>query len=102
MAEKKNPLRKFKLVYHRSSPLVKIMASAAIVFSMLAILALAWVRSSVEDKTDQLRKEALQLEQSNAALEDQIAILGSVQGVQHIAEEELGLVQPGTIFIDVK
>lgn len=102
MAGKKNPFSKFKLVYHRSSPLVKILASAAIVFSMLAILALVWVRSGVESKTAQLRKEAAQLEQANAALEAKIAVLGSVQGVRQIAEEELGLVSPGTIFIDVK
>ena len=102
MAERKNPFSKFKLVYRRSSPLVKILACAAIVFSMLAIMTLAWVRAGVEGKTALLRKEAAQLEQSNAALEAKIAILGSVQGVRQIAEEELGLVSPGTIFIDVK
>ena len=102
MAEKKNPLSKFKLVYRRSNPLVKILASAAIVFSMLAIMTLVWVRAGVENKTAQLRNEAAHLEQSNAALEAKIAVLGSVQGVRQIAEEELGLVSPGTIFIDVK
>ena len=102
MAEKKNPFSKFKLVYRRSNPLVKIMASAAIVFSMLAILTLILIRGSVEEKTSQLRQEASRLEQANAALEAKIAVLGSVQGVRQMAEEELGLVSPGTIFIDVQ
>ena len=102
MSEKKNPFSKFKLVYRRSSPMVKILACVAIVFSMLAITALAWIRSGVEDKTFLLRKEAARLEQANAALEAKIAVLGSVQGVRQIAEEELGLVDSGTVFFEVK
>ena len=102
MAKFKNPLSKFKLVYRRSSPLVKILASAAIVFSMLAITALLWVRFGVEGETAKLREEAARLEQANAALEAKIAVLGSVQGVVQIAEEELGLVNPGTVFFETK
>ena len=102
MAEKKNPFSKFKMVYRRSSPLVKILACVAIVFSMLAITALVWIRSGVEDRTALLRNEAARLEQANSALEAKIAVLGSVQGVRQIAEEELGLVESGTIFFEVK
>ena len=102
MAEKTNPLKKFKLVYHRSSPVVKIAAVVAIVFSMLAITALTWVRGSVERETELLRQEAARLEQDNNALEAKIAILGSVQGVRQLAEEELGLVDPGTVIIDIE
>ena len=97
-----NPFSKFKLVFYRSSPVVKIVAVVAIVFSMLAVTAVTWVRLEVQDRTNQLRGEAALLEQENAALSAKIAILGSVQGVRQIAEEELGLVDPDTIIIDTK
>ena len=102
MAPKNNPLGKFKLVYRRSNPVVKIVAIVAIVFSMLAIVALTWVRSNVERETEQLRQEAGRLEQANNALEARIAILGSVQGVRQLAEEELDLVDPGAVIIDIE
>ena len=102
MAQKTNPLGKFKLVYRRSNPVVKIVAIVAIVFSMLAIVALTWVRSNVERETEQLRQEAGRLEQANNALEARIAILGSVQGVRQLAEEELDLVDPGAVIIDIE
>ena len=102
MSEKKNPFSKFKLVYRRSNPVVKIVAIVAIVFSMLAIVALTWVRSNVERETEQLRQEAGRLEQANNALEARIAILGSVQGVRQLAEEELDLVDPGAVIIDIE
>lgn len=102
MAPKNNPFGKFKLVYRRSSPVVKIAAIVAIVFSMLAIVTLTWVRGSVERETEQLRQEAARLEQANDALSAKIAILGSVQGVRQLAEEELGLVDPGAVIIDIE
>ena len=58
MAPKTNPLGKFKLVYRRSNPVVKIAAVVAIVFSMLAIVTLTWVRSNVEQETEQLLESA--------------------------------------------
>ena len=40
------------------------------------------------------------LEQENKDLETKISILGSVQSVEQIAQEELGLVSPDTIIIN--
>ena len=102
MALKNNPLAKFKLVYRRSNPVVKIAAVVAIVFSMLAIVTLTWVRSNVEQETEQLRQEAARLEQANNMLEAKIAILGSVQGVHQLAEEELGMLDPDAVIIDIE
>ena len=40
------------------------------------------------------------LEQENTDLEHKIEILGSVQSVEEIAQEELGMVKPDTIIIN--
>lgn len=96
-----NPLQKIRIVYRRSSPVVKIVAAVAIVLSMLAITAMGWARGRVLKNTEQLRKEAFSLEQSNSSLSTKIALLGSVQGVKLIAQEDLGMVDPGTVIIDV-
>ena len=102
MEEKTDLFGKFKLVRRRSHPAVKIVAIVAIVFSMLAVVAMSWVRAGVQDRTQQLRAEAARLEQENTQLTNKIAILGSVQGVRLIAEEELGLVDPDTVIIDTE
>lgn len=100
MVEKFNPFSKFQLVYRRSSPVVKIVVIMAILFSMLAVVTMGWVRAGIQDRTGQLRSEAAQLEQANQELQSKIDTLGSVQSVRQIAEEELGLVDPGTVMID--
>ena len=70
-----------------------------IVFSMAALAALAWVRGSIRGQVENLRQEAAAIEQENRELQDKIDNLGSVQSVQDIAREELGLVDPNTIMI---
>ncbi len=92
--------RKVQFLLRRSSPIIKIVASAAIVFTMVALVALSIVRSSIQGETDAMREEAARLEQENGDLQDKIDSLGSVQSVQQIAEEELDLVDPDTVIID--
>ena len=83
--EKQNPLSKFQFIYRRSHPAVKILVIVAIVFSMLAVTAMTWVRAKIQDRTDALRWEAAQLEQENSALSDKIDKLGSVDSIEEIA-----------------
>ena len=92
---------KVKVVVRRSPPLLKIVLILLIVFSMAALIALGWVRGSIQAQTGDLRDEAAALEQENSDLNEKIGDLGSVQSVKDIAEEELGLVDPNTVIIDV-
>lgn len=90
---------KHRLVVRSSSPALKIVVTVLIVFSMAALTALAWVRGSIRSQVEHLRREAAALEQENRELQEKIDGLGSVQSVQDIAREELGLVNPNTIVI---
>ena len=100
MAERKNPFRNIKLIFRPASPALKIAVSVLIVCSMAALIALTWVRTSILNRTEDLREEAAGLESENAELEEKIADIGSVQSIMDIAQEELGLVDPNAILID--
>ena len=100
MEEKKNPLKAVKVEIRPASNLLKIVVIVLIVFSTAALISLSWVRQSILAQTEDLRQEARQLEQENADLEHKISILGSVQSVEEIAQEELGLVRPDTVIIN--
>ncbi len=91
-----------EIIYRRTNPLVKIVVIVAIVFSMLAVTTMGWVRSGIQSRTGELRTEAGHLEQENSNLEDKIDALGSVQSVKQIAEEELDLVDPGSVVVEVE
>ena len=91
---------KVKVVVRPSTPLLKIVVILVIVFSMAALVALAWVRSSIQARTADLQSQAAELEYENEILEQKIDQLDSVQSVIDIAEEELGLVDPDTVVID--
>ena len=102
MAEKTNPLSRFQVEYHRSNPAVKIVVIVSIVFSILAVAAMTGARINVENRTEVLRQEAARLEHENQDLLERIDLLGSVQSVRQIAEEELGLVDPNAIIIETE
>ena len=99
MSNRKNPFRHIRLVYRRSSPLLKCVVLAAIVLSTAALLMLHISIRDTRQEIDALRSEAARLEQENNRLEQNIGNLGSVQGVQNTAQEELGLVNPDTVVI---
>ena len=92
-------MKKYKLEFRSSSNLLKIVVIILIVFSMAALMALAWVRGGITGQIQKLKEDAAAMEQENQDLQDKIDDLGSVQSVQDIAREELGLVDPNTIVI---
>ena len=100
MAEFKNPFRDIKVEYTRSHPLTKVVVIALIVLSMAALITLRVSSIQLRREVEQMRQEAAQLEAENQALKEKLEELGSVEGVEHIAEEELDLVDPDTIVID--
>lgn len=91
---------RFQIVIRRGSPITKIVATLAIVLSMVALVALHWTRSNIEAQTAAMRSEAAALEGENRELTDKIGALGSVGSVEQIAGEELDLVDPDTVVIN--
>ena len=98
MNKQNNPFRHIRLVYRRSSPLIKCVVLAAIVLSAAALIVL---RNSIQESKQQqadLQQQAIVLVQENRELTKNIAELGTVESVKRIAELELGLVDPNSQF----
>lgn len=94
------PSPKEKIVIRRASPKLKLLLCLLILVSMAALLALRWVHNGIQAETAKLTEEAAAVENANRELEEKIGELGSVQSIQEIAQEELGLANPDTVVID--
>ena len=99
MEEKKVQFKNIQLVIRHSTTLLKVAVIILVVFSMAALTALTWVQHSMGGQTEAMRREAAVLEQENRDLQNKIANPGAAPVVEDIAQKELGLVRPGTIFI---
>ena len=100
MAEKSTPPKQVKVEVRPASNILKIILILLILFSIVALIALRWVHNGILSQIDELKDEASGLEHANAELDRKTEELGSVQSIQDIAKEELGLVDPDTIIID--
>ena len=98
MASKKNPFSHIRLIYRRSSILVKCVVLTTIVLSTMALVILRISIQSNQGRQEALQMQAAQLEQDNRMLTKQIAELGTVESVKRIATLELGLVDPNSQF----
>lgn len=84
----------------RSAPAaLKVALIALMVLSISALMALRWVHNGIQTQTQLKREQAAAMEGANADLQDKIASIGSVQSIQQIAQDELGLVNPDTVVI---
>jgi len=92
-------LSRIKLVYTRSSTLLKCVVLAAIVLSTAALITLRAATLEEQARLEALRSEAAMLEQDNRRVRENISELGTLQGVKRIAREELGLADPDTVII---
>ena len=101
MAEKNIPPKQVKVEVRPASNILKIILIVLILFSIVALISLRWVHSGILTEIDALKDEASGLEYANEVLEQKTEELGSVQSIQDIAKEELGLVDPDTILIDL-
>lgn len=97
---KKTEKKTVKVVFRRAGTGLKISLILLILFSTAALVALRWVHNGIREQTDKLRGEAAAVEYANSELERKTADLDSVQSVQEIAKEELGLVDPRTVVVD--
>ena len=100
MAEKSTLPKHVKVEVRPASNILKIILILLILFSIVALVALRWVHNGILDQIEELKDEASGLEYANEVLEQKTEDLGSVQSIQDIAKEELGLVDPDTVIID--
>jgi cell division protein FtsL len=98
MNARKNPFSHIRLIYRRSSTLVKCVVLAAIVLSTVALITLRISIRAEQKKQEQLHLQQAQLEQENYELTRSIAELGTVESVKRIATLQLGLVDPDSQF----
>ena len=99
-----NRLKKFlsriRLVYRRSSPLLKCVVVATLVLATVALLVIRSAIVQYQDRTEQLRKEAAALEAQNQQLQEDMGQQNTVAGILKIAKEKLGLVDPNAVIFD--
>lgn len=91
-----------RVVFSPSSSLLKILVVLLLVFSLVALAALTWVRLTVQSQAEAMRSEAVAVDGRNKVLSQRMEDLESDDTVRAIAQEELGLVDPNTILIKTK
>ena len=99
MANIINYLKHIRLEFRRSSGRMTLFIMGIILFGVVCLFALNSAIRSTEAANALLVTQALQLEQENARFDEKIDALGTVQGVEQIARDELGLVDPDTVLI---
>lgn len=99
MAGKKR-FGRIRVVFQRSSTMLKILLVAALLISTVTLLTLRFSLLAEKDKAEDLRQQAIALEQENQKLERRNALLGTVQSVKELAGELLGLVDPDTVIFE--
>jgi len=90
---------RIRLVYRRGSTLAKVVVLSAIVLSTAALLTLQSTIQNTQSQSENLKSQAAKLEQENDRLEQDISELGSLDSMENIAQDELGLVDPDTVII---
>ena len=98
MANRFKPFSRIRLVYRRSSLLLKCVVLVAILLSTAALLTIRYSIRSSQQELEQLRNQAARLEQENQQLDQQTSELGTVDSIKQIAQEELDLVDPDAII----
>ena len=99
MKKRVNPFSKIKLVYRPGSNLIKLALLAVIVLSTAALITIHAAIGRSEEKQEALRNEAIELEQENQELEQDIGALGSRDSIIKIAGKQLGLVPNIILYV---
>ena len=89
---------RFRFVRKRSSTLQKLILLFAIVISSAALLMLDLFIKDEQAKEDAWREQAALEQQKNEDLNNRLEDLGSLAGVETLAQELLGLVHGNGIF----
>ena len=99
MANIINYLKHIRLEFRRSSSRMTMFILGIVLFGIIGLFVLQSALRNTEAANAILETQALALEQENAQYAANISGLGTVQGVEQIARDELGLVDPDTVLI---
>ena len=102
MEKKNNPLKNMQLQVRPSPPVLKVMLMVVILLSMATLGTLRLVHNGIQEEIQNLKDEAASLEYANEELDRKTQDQDSIENVQEIAQEDLGMVEPGTILFDVQ
>ncbi len=92
--------RKYRVVFKKTSPLVKAVILIAIVLSTIALVTLHATIEQDRSQYEAMREHAGMLEENNQSLMQQIDEKDTLETIIQIAMERLGLVLPGTTIFE--
>ena len=95
-------LSRIRLVYRRSSTLLKCVVLTTIVLCTIAIITITAATKHEQRKKEAARQQGVLEQQKNDELKEDIANLGTVESIRKIAFEILGLVDPDTLIIETE
>ena len=95
---KRNPFQQLRLVYGRSSLLMKVLVLVTVLVSTAALLALRTRIVAYQQQSQALQTQAIQLQMENEDLNQRIAEIGTREGIRRIAIEELDLTDSNIQF----
>lgn len=98
MANRKKPFSRFRLVYRRSSTALKCVVLTTLVLCTVALVSLSVSLRKTRQQTEDLRNQAIELQEKNQQLQQDMDQADTVDGVKKIAQEELNLVDPDAEF----
>ena len=98
MANRRNPFSRFRLVYRRSSTLLKCVVLATLVLCTVVLVSLSVSLHKTKQQTEDLRTQAIGLQEENRQLQQDMDLADTVDGVKKIAQEELDMVDPEAEF----
>ena len=88
-----------RIVYRKSTALTKIVVVTAIVLSLAAIIMLRVTTDKTREHTEAMRQQAIAQEQEARRLQQYEDEKGTVDEIQRIAREQLGLEDPDSTII---
>lgn len=88
-----------KIRFRRPGKLVTAVVCGGLVFCLLVLMAVNIGLSREQKRLQELLDQAQGLEQENSQLEDKIDSVGSVDSMEQIAKDELGLVDPDSVIV---
>ena len=95
---KQNPFHRLRLVYGRSSLLIKVLVLVTILVSAAALLALRTKIVAYQQQSQALQTQAAQLQMENKDLNQRIAEIGTKDSIRRIAIEQLDMADAYTQF----
>ena len=92
--------RKYRVVFKKTSPLVKAVILIAILLSTIALVTLHATIEQSRSQYEAMRQHAGMLEENNQSLVQRIDEMGTLESIIQIAMERLGLVLPDTTIFE--